>query len=668
MATTGHWDDDIARAITPRPDVARQARRDGKQYKNEYRQRNWPSAAPTAPVAVYLAREGRYYALAIDIDAPGTEGARQALVLSATLTAAGIDHVEAESGPSGRRHIICTWPSGLQAREVALVARRLQDIAPDLDPSPLLNPATGCIRPPGAAHRNGGASRLITPRDEALRRLRQGNEPEAFTRLQDALGITAAPESPDATPAKDWAALTRLPHVGGEPRLLRPYRDLTTDEHNRMRTDGAEPGADRSRATARATLIAVNAGWSCDQFLTLVVDPAYAAFDHLRRRNVNGTLVPRHDIDAAARRMWRRRLLYALNHPANGTAPTVPSVEACARAAAATTWKGQGGPREHAVLEALITYARHIGSDTISKDIRSLADKAGASKSAVAAALQRLLRDGWIQLVTPAAGRLAATYRLTVPAAIGERDSSSNTGRTLDPTPPTPVSTGQSTTPPFTLGFTHRAHDALTSEGFGHYAGLLLDLLAAQPLKFNEIVIRTGWDPRTVRKHLRRLASKALVLPGEMWKVLPGRLDDAARSLGVTGTVQRRRDRATHDRITWAWWLADFTAERGWTSRRRLRTPGYRTTRTGVPCPAMPFPLTDDGRRDWRAAVSLTAGGLGPTSEDLTGQVVLRRPRRRTKNRRAVRSIPLTTMLTQRPTTANAASRYGDQLELALAS
>lgn len=616
MATTGPWDDDIARAITPRPDVLRQALRDAKHYANKYRQTTWPTSAPTAPVAVYLTRDNRYYALAFDIDAPGPEGARQAHAIAATLTAAGTRFVEAESGPSGRRHIICTWIAGLEPRSVAKIARRLQDVAPDLDAGPLLNPITGCIRPPGAVHRTGGASRLITPRDQALRTLQEGNEPEAFARLQDALGITPEPDTLDAPRVKTWAALTHLPHVGGVAKLTRPYRDLTTAERTRMTTGGSEPGADRSKAAARATLVAAQAGWSFPQFLTLVHNPRLAAFDHLRRRNVNGTIAPRHNIDAAAQRMWNRRLLYVLNHPARGTTPLVLEVERCARTAAATPWKGQGGPRERATLEALVTLARHTGNATVSKDIRSLANQTGASRSATATALQRLQRNGWIRLVTPAAGQRAATYRLTVPAT-GEPRGRSSAGWTLAPTPPSTASGQRAPAPPFTLGFTHRAHDALTSEGLGHHAGLLLDLLVSEPLAIEDITDRTGWDRRTIRKHLARLAAHALVLPGMEWTVLPGRLDTAARSLRTTGTIRRRQEQAALDRQTWAWWLADFRAERGWATRRGLRTPGYRTTKTGTPCPAMPFPLAANGRRDWRAASSLAAEGLGPTPDDL---------------------------------------------------
>lgn len=132
---------------------------------------------------------------------------------------------------------------------------------------------------------------------------------------------------------------------------------------------------------------------------------------------------------------------------------------------------------------------------------------------------------------------------------------------------------------------------------------------------------------RTVRKHLGRLAAHGLVLPtydeaggATVWQANPDRLQAAARTLAVAGTVARRKHRATQERNAWGWWLADFRAERGWATRRGLRTPGYRTTKTDAPCPAMPFPLTPDGRRDWSAALSLVDAGHGPTTQEPLAQ------------------------------------------------
>jgi hypothetical protein len=362
--------------------------------------------------------------------------------------------------------------------------------------------------------------------------------------------------------------------------------------------------------------------------------------------------------------MWRQRVAYAVANPATGFVPTASEVEACAVAAAASPWPGQGGPRARAVLEALIDLGRRLGSATVSKDVRSLAEQTGGSPSAAATALHRLRRDGWLELVTEVSGPLAATYRLTTPARPQTAEKRLRTGWTLAPTPHPTAGGEPATELSFTLGLTNRAHDALTSEGLGRYAGLLLDLLAVEPLPLAVIVDRTGWDARTVRKHVGRLAAHALLLPTfaahadrpVVWKVLPGRLDDAARALRATGTVARRCDQIAHDRLTWAWWLADFHAERGWATHRGRRTPGYRTTKDRTPCPAMPFPLTDKGHRDWRAAASLAANGYGPTPTDHTSFWSTARATS------AARTAPA-------PTTRSVRTpSYGEQLQLPLAA
>src|SRR5687767_9729076 len=99
MPTACAWDEELARAVSARQDALRSAVRDGAAFANEYRHRRWPMRTPTPPVAVYLAREGRYYTLAFDVDAPREAAVRQAAAIVRVLAAAGIAYVEAESGP-----------------------------------------------------------------------------------------------------------------------------------------------------------------------------------------------------------------------------------------------------------------------------------------------------------------------------------------------------------------------------------------------------------------------------------------------------------------------------------------------------------------------------------------------------------------------------------------
>src|SRR5205085_448987 len=148
----------------------------------------------------------------------------QLVALRRVLTAAGIAWVEAVSGPTGHRHLLTTWPKGLDAGAVRAVAVALRDrVAPDLDVTPLTNPKTGCIRPPGSPHRHGGRSEVAGCPRTALRILRAGNSAASFDRLGKLLDATA-PVVPDVT--RQLAALEK---VGGQPWLRRRRRRLSAE-------------------------------------------------------------------------------------------------------------------------------------------------------------------------------------------------------------------------------------------------------------------------------------------------------------------------------------------------------------------------------------------------------------------------------------------------------
>jgi hypothetical protein len=105
------WDE-FARVLSAREDVLRvaQPRQGGRPAT--FAQRAWPSAAPADPFAVYLARGGRFYTVALDLDCGEELAASQLVALRRVLTAAGIAWVEAVSGPTGHRHLLTTWPEG----------------------------------------------------------------------------------------------------------------------------------------------------------------------------------------------------------------------------------------------------------------------------------------------------------------------------------------------------------------------------------------------------------------------------------------------------------------------------------------------------------------------------------------------------------------------------
>ena len=80
----------MARALSARPDRVRLAVRDGDQITHQFRSARWPTSEPAVPLAVYLAREGRFHTLALDVDRGGERGAQQAAALGSQISVATV--------------------------------------------------------------------------------------------------------------------------------------------------------------------------------------------------------------------------------------------------------------------------------------------------------------------------------------------------------------------------------------------------------------------------------------------------------------------------------------------------------------------------------------------------------------------------------------------------
>ena len=200
----------FALAITPRPERACVYRGGASGALQEVA---WPPA-DGAPFAVFIADGGRYRCLALDFD-DGDVRADTASV-SALLRAAGIEHVETVSGPVGHRHILATFDPPLPGATVAAIAHVLARRHTSLDPKPLLDPATSCVRPPLAPHRSGGVSTPVGDPQTALRTLQRGNGLEEQRRLLELLDL--APRAPDLMLQLGWQAPGAQQRVDGEHR------------------------------------------------------------------------------------------------------------------------------------------------------------------------------------------------------------------------------------------------------------------------------------------------------------------------------------------------------------------------------------------------------------------------------------------------------------------
>ncbi|MDZ4236026.1 MAG: hypothetical protein U1C73_20210, partial [Dietzia sp.] len=150
----------LTRALSPREHVRAAAQLASGEVLNEYdHQCSVNELPPRTPWAMYLAGEDRRYTyLCFDFDSSRGNAPYDAGRLSHWLDELNVPHLVCASGPTGGRHVWIGMAESADAdlvRDLALLATQL---LPSLDPTPLTNPATGCVRPPGAPHRLGGVS------------------------------------------------------------------------------------------------------------------------------------------------------------------------------------------------------------------------------------------------------------------------------------------------------------------------------------------------------------------------------------------------------------------------------------------------------------------------------------------------------------------------------
>lgn len=555
---------------------------------HEFVEAAWPDVLPDCPYAVYLADEqGKFWTLAVDLDLRrGCDLTHDVLALERDLGQAGIRFVKAASGTGV--HLLATFTDGVEAEVMAAVARALRDLAPSLDLTMLTNPHTGVIRPPGSPHRRGGRSLLMTPPTEALRILRQANDPALLESL--------LAEAPAAFPPAPRAA---------RPLAARPARALSP-VYRSLQRHGDPDAADRSAVAARICLAYVNAGLQEADFLAAALDRSNAGLDHLRRARTGAGAYRARSVPglkAACRRMWAGRLRYAEQHPARGgtDAAVVAVVEGVLEAMQAEPrrWGGQAGPADAAILLAFCKLVRQVGQLAVSPGVRLLAESAGVTRSTAARAVQRLERDGWLALHQAAVGVLAAAYQIQVPVrapqgGAGLASQLRRTARDLERL------------------CAVLAHDVSTSAGLGRYAGAVLARIATGSRTVEELAGGTGLALRTVRRHLARLDGLGLADRAVRGRDLTDTaFDELAQALGAQGTVARRRELHADERLAWRWLTADHTARRGWTHERGL----YRAGRQSLvgradATPSMPFPRRQ-GRADLSLGLSLVRAGEG---------------------------------------------------------
>jgi len=574
---------------------------------------------PTRPWAVYLTGTNRrFWLLGFDLDAKTTgaaaAAARDADVIAGLLTDAGIAHVVCESGPSHGRHVWVALAESVDAETVATLARLLRHLCPTLDTSPLSNPDTGCLRPPGAPHRDGGRATVLSGELDTL-----------ATPTTTAAQIRAVVEAlakivDDAEPAGRVDPKRPIPvDEHGRLYLPGPRRELTAASAAALREDAAS--GDASAVLWRILIGAAAARWRHADIAALV-DHA-PGLEHVRTYRDRGQRRPRGRGGAAhvLRRQWDKAVRYvATTNRQIGDDPTFDgrahAIAAHVRElqtradAAAGRWTHGGGPADRRILDVLCMLALQALSASVEADTRRLALLAGIGRETARTALLRLARDGWVAHVRAADGPHGAHWTIDPQAVI---PSFPDTSRSQ--ADPRPAGAGSAERSTLLATLTERtaaaAHDLFTlGPGLGLHTGNVYARTTADPLPLDAIARHVGSTTDQARRVLDRLTQAGVIVHtrhGWRRRTVDHRRAAAAQ-LDVDGRLAARAARYTVERELWAWWQAEQTWMRAprRTHPSRRPAPGQLALLPDLATNAYgAHPRTPDGRADYRTARAL---------------------------------------------------------------
>lgn len=634
--------------------------------------------APQVPFAVPLAsrKTGRFSLLCFDLDVHqnglGPDGVDvDTEVLLELLAALGIPYLVVQSSKGGGRHVwIALRGDGAEAEDVAELARALEQMLLTLDITMLCNPRTGCVRPPGAAHRNGGRAKIDTfyhPNPHAaLAAFVDGTDPEAVGRLLDAL-----PE--DVRTPKGLGPVDRAWTVDskGRPKLAIPRRDLS-EKVAAAANEEIRAGEDASGRLRSIAMGALNAGWEFDEFATLCATAPGALHARAYFRSGYTVRSPRKDQDGFLLTQWERAFkrvqstlppaggdrgeeTYGGEHPESfddRSARIVRGVQGLLEQVQADPrrWGGHAGPGDYKILVALMGRAVRGLTLRVGASVRALAEEAGVCPTTASQALRRLARvsqvgrPAWITLSKEAAGTRSAVWRLLVPEgpdapAHQAEYLSEDITRTQGTPTPSPARAKRALVAALEGLSKLSWHDCWNpGRGLGHGASHTYTAIRTQKdprkrLKVTSLCDLTGFNWQTTLLHLRKLASVGLVVLGRLKdgtrtvRATARSLDAVARELGVSGITAARIERHRIDRLTFEWWQAELE----WRTRPlALNEHLKKHVKWGVPETISDdpdlrpddladradadirwkfgrFPTRPDGRMDWAAARAIVA-------------------------------------------------------------
>jgi len=565
---------------------------------NDYSGRGTRTTAPVpgTPWAMYLAgTDGRYRFAVFDLDIKTVDAEtidRHTRTITGLLELAGIRSVTTQSGPAGGRHVWVAMTESVDAETVADLARTVQRFAPSLDRAPLSNPATGCVRPPGAPHRDGGRSTVIA--GTLLTLTAPSTSPAQLRAFTIAAAQYAAETVPD--PVQDKGRPLPKDRFG---HLYLPgaKRPLPAGSQAALAEDAAS--GDASSVLWRVLTGAAAAHWRYQDVAELQQQPG---LEHIRTLRTGSTRTrrPTTGEQSPATRLahqWRRAVRHVASTPRSGQddptfdlragriAALVQQLQERADASPGR-WSTGGGPADRRALDALCELVLQAVTATVEVDQRRLGELCGFSHTTAGNALRRLTEDGWIQAAIPAAGTRATHWLIDPQNAIHR-----NTETGLPQVDTRPAGAGSTHRTHLLTALTEirhaRTHDVFTTGGgLGLHAGNVYARTTTRP------------EPETNPTLLRLSRHRLVTWAATGWTATSfEHRDDAARALGVAGRLRGRVRRYRVDRMLWAWWQSELE----WMSSPKRTKPSRRPSPTQLV-------LFNDGHNQF-GRMPRTAGG-----------------------------------------------------------
>lgn len=617
------------------------------------------------PVAVHLTRgrskTPRFWAVVLDHDAKrvsAAQAAADAALIAENAQAEGIAPVPLASGSPGGMHVWLGCAAGVPYAVVRRINRAAARLCPSLDTAPLSNPTDALMRPPGAAHRNGGYSALLTHTvDQAVTLLGPDSAPaSAFeclaVRLEAMAAALPAERKPAAGPTAAAAGTTEtghgrspvppsilergprvrriIPDSDGRPALDVPWRPLGARAVKGLRRAPGRRDDHSARKHAPARSMAL-AGWTQAEGLAVVRDPESSpAMEYLRsERQPDGSRRPRAEEETA--RLWDRVWWLAVEDAARmprrpeddgQTAAEADEVQAAVtdlfarmRAAGTDRWAVQSGPADAAILSALALLMLLSGSVEVSANVHRLGVLAGYTGQTASQALWRLIRDGWITVTAEAERRAGKARRVTLATGHDCPDDEHHRCAAYQPAhdvPPVHPGSDRSGTPPrpapgspayLRALLTHQQADIWHDMGH-HAARTFWSVRQGQGRTVPEIMAETGYGRRATLRHLHRLTGLQLLTTGRSHRgetTYQATEQSPYKAAEETGSAGRLAALAVVYRVqqeAHRWWGAEEAHRSLPYQQRPHRAPADQAVIPGMDPRGRAYPRDENGRPD----------------------------------------------------------------------